>query len=92
MRWPTFQCTSLGPQVGGSICVGRYCDCHGRTWINIDHTYHTPPPPLFLSGLTEYISTMLRVSNTYLEIDIVVHEFTMQAVTPEAAHPRCVNE
>ena len=72
--------------------MGRYCDCHGRTWINIDHTYNTPPPPLFLSGLTEYISTMLRVSNTYLEIDIVVHEFTMQAVTPEAAHPRCVNE
>ena len=49
-------------------------------------------PQSFWSGLTEYISTMLRVSNTYLEIDIVVHEFTMQAVTPEAAYPRCVNE
>ena len=61
--------------------------------------YNFPPSDLIPvlhqccpSGLTEYISTMLRVSNTYLEIDIVVHEFSMQAVPPEVTSPICVNK
>ena len=33
-----------------------------------------------------------QVSNTCLEISIIVHEFTMRAVSPEDAEPVCVNE
>ncbi|KAG1660663.1 hypothetical protein FOA52_006824, partial [Chlamydomonas sp. UWO 241] len=53
-----------------------------------DIPVHVYGPP----GLTDYLNTMMQVSNTYLEISIIVHEFSMTAVPADAWRPILVNE
>ncbi|GAX80820.1 hypothetical protein CEUSTIGMA_g8255.t1 [Chlamydomonas eustigma] len=53
-----------------------------------DIPVHLYGPP----GLAEYISMVLKISNTYLEISIIIHEFSMQPIPPESQTPVVVNE
>lgn len=50
---------------------------------NADMPVHVYGPP----GTSDYVRTMMSVSETYLEMPVLIHEFTPRSVAPEEREP-----